>query len=133
MKVKDLQGKRHSWNLTGYVPKGTDSRPRSNPHIRARHLLKDEFPTDSILEEVPLPGTKLLCDFFLPIHRLMIEVQGRQHFEFVKHFHGTMKGFLEAKQRDAVKAEWCAINNITLIELRDDDDDDRWREIIRAA
>jgi hypothetical protein len=55
----------------------------------------------------------------MPHHDLAFEYQGKQHDEFVKLFHGDRKGFEQAKARDVRKADWCELNDITLIEVRD--------------
>jgi hypothetical protein len=47
--------------------------------------------------------------------RLLIEVQGVQHEEFSRHFHGTAEEFKAAKKRDRLKAEWCELNDLTLV------------------
>jgi hypothetical protein len=55
-------------------------------------------------------GQKLYFDFYIKELRTYIEVQGEQHYKFVKHFHGTRENFLKQKKRDSLKVE-CAINN----------------------
>ena len=85
----------------------------------ARERIKQLFGDQIVLEEFPIPKSKLRLDFFLPNIKLAIEYNGRQHDCFVKHFHGTMKGFLQSKQRDEEKASWCALNGIELIVWKD--------------
>tara|TARA_R100000656_G_scaffold123878_1_gene100949 strand:- start:170 stop:445 length:276 start_codon:yes stop_codon:yes gene_type:complete len=87
------------------------------------------YPTQRILEEVPLPGTRLFADFYIPDRQIIIEVHGRQHYEFVAHFHGSRMGFLQSKANDDLKREWCVLNNIQLIVLPYDKKDD-WRTYI---
>lgn len=131
MKVKGLDGREYSWNLTGLQVNADDIRPRSNLHKAARELLQELFSVSPILEEVPLPGSgSLKADFYLPRQKLMIEVHGEQHFKYVKHFHGSKANFLEACKRDARKAEWCQINNIKLIALPHGSIGDGWRKLI---
>lgn len=74
-----------------------------------------------VYEEVFLPGCedKLYIDFMVPRARLMVEVQGRQHREFVEHFHGTKHGFLNQLKRDGWKREWAALNQFRLVCLDD--------------
>ena len=131
-KVKDLSGKTHSWNLVGYSVDKNSSTPKSNPHKLARELLKNEFPTDPILEEVPLPGEHLFFDFYLPRRKLAIEVHGEQHFKFIQHFHGDKAGFLRAKANDQRKISWCELNSIKIIILKDTESQDEWRNRIRS-
>ena len=88
-----FDGVERHWKLNKCTVLGDDTRPRSNLHLTARKLLKELFPYDTILEEVPLPGSnkpsrpsKLFADFFVPAYNLIVEVHGRQHFEFVSFF-----------------------------------------------
>ena len=90
------------------------ARDISAPQTAARERIKQEFGDQTILEEFTIPKSRLRIDFFLPNINTAIEVHGRQHFEFVKHFHGTHKKFALAKQRDAEKAKWCELNGIEL-------------------
>ena len=127
MKVIGLDGRQHKWPPTGCIPAKTASHKRSMPHLKARALLKQLYPTLPLLEEVPIPGSRLRLDFFLPFHKLVIEVQGIQHNEFNSHFHRNMLGFVKSQQRDNTKREWCEDNGIQLIELMDGETDDKWK------
>lgn len=128
MKVTGIDGREYNWVLRGHSVRPGDERPRSKYHRRARALLGRLFPLDSVLEEVFLPGLPqaAYCDFYLPLRRLMVEVQGEQHAEFVEHFHGDRLGFLRACGRDGDKRAWCGINGVTLAELPCGEDDDGW-------
>lgn len=132
MKVKDLSGKTHSWNLVGYTVDKNSSTAKSNPHLIARQLLKEEFPTDPILEEVPLPGEQLYFDFYLPRRKLAIEVHGEQHFKFVAFFHGDKNGFMRCMANDQRKIEWCKLNGIKILILKEVETVDEWRTTIRS-
>lgn len=107
---------------------------KSGPHEQVKSLLKHLFPLDEIGEEVFLPGasTTLYADFFLPNRSLVVEIHGRQHFDFVKHFHGTYQNFVRSKRRDEEKEEWCALNNIELIVLLDTESSSEWQKKILA-
>lgn len=96
-------------------PSKYPARNISEKQTAARERIKREFGDQVILEEFPIPKSQLRLDFFLPKINVAIEVHGRQHFEFVKHFHGTKKKFAEAKRRDELKAKWCDMNDIELI------------------
>lgn len=47
----------------------------------------------------------------------LIEVDGRQHYEFVKYFHKTITNFKKQLERDRIKNKFCLINNIPLIRI----------------
>ena len=105
----------------------------SKLHKRTRSLLKKIYPLDIILEEVVLPGTgNLRADFYLPDRKLIIECHGRQHYEFVAHFHGSKLGFFEYTHNDRKKVEWCEINNIRIVELPYDESDDEWKQRVKG-
>lgn len=133
MKVKDLNGKIHTWTLIGYQPKNNESRPRSELHLKTRELLKEEFPTESILEEVPLPGEQLYFDFYLPRRRLAVESSGEQHYKYIPHFHGSLLNFKRAQANDRRKSEWAALNNITVITFPFNENVDEWRKRLREV
>jgi len=86
-----------------------------------------------ILEEFPVPDERLWIDFFMPHHKLAFEYQGRQHDEFVKLFHGDRKGFERSKARDANKRKWCEVNDIVLVEVRDDPTVQQLQDLIQEA
>lgn len=46
----------------------------------------------------------------------LIEYQGKQHYEAVSKFGGA-KGFRQQQYNDTLKRQYCADNNITLIEI----------------
>jgi hypothetical protein len=134
VKVRGLDGKEYRLSLAGKVASAADRRPRSQNHLLARDLLKKLYPFDPPHEEVELPGcgARLVMDFLLPQRKLAVEVQGRQHREFVPHFHGSPKKFLEQRSRDRLKGEWCDANGFVLVELNDDDHGDWGRAIANA-
>jgi hypothetical protein len=51
-------------------------------------------------------GHKLFFDFYIKELGIYIEVQGRQHTEFVEHFHNDKETFMKQKQRDNAKIEY---------------------------
>jgi len=122
VKIVGLDGQEYAW------------RPRTNPsekpsanHMRARQLLEKIFPFDQRLEEVWLPGTGgLEADFYIPPRKLLVEVHGEQHYQFVPHFHRHKLGFLKGRGRDNRKRRWCELNGITHVELPHDETDEQW-------
>lgn len=133
MKVFDLEGRPHSLDLRGKVPLGTDSRPRSSLHLRARALLTRLFPLDLRAEEVELPGLGLYADFLLPAQKMVVEVQGSQHSAYNAFFHPTRLDFIEALGRDRNKAAWCEINGFRLVLLQHNADDVEWARLLVGA
>ena len=125
MKVIGLDNKSYVLNTALYRRQVNNC---SQQHLRARAILKELFSLNQILEEVSLPGTKLLAaDFFIPDLKMMVEVQGQQHYKYVPHFHGNASGFRASQKRDNNKKTWCELNQISLIELNSLESDDEWR------
>lgn len=85
-----------------------------------------------ILEEFPVPEERLFLDFYMPHHSLAFEFHGVQHDNFNKFFHGDKGGFERSKVRDQRKKEWCALNDIILIEVRDTLSAEALKDLIQA-
>jgi hypothetical protein len=130
MKVIGLDNKEHKLKLT---PNCNKTENRSDLHLYARLVLKEIYPFDTISEEVEVPGSDgLRFDFVLPLRKIVLEVQGQQHYNYIRHFHQSAVGFLASKKRDQQKREFCEINKLTLIELKYNERDN-WREQIQSA
>lgn len=139
MKVKGINGKEYTWNLTKYDIFYDDARKRSKYHIRARNLLREIFHSYRILEEVKLPGSTALnrksvlyLDFYIPSIKMAVEVHGEQHYEYCPFFHKSKADFLKSKARDEDKIEWCELNEIQIVTLKFSESDHEWRERIKG-
>lgn len=135
MKVIGIDKKEYTWNIYKY---NKQLETCSKYHSRARFLLSKLFPLDYIYEEVVLPGTTnerhkkpLVADFYIPSEKLMIEVQGEQHYQYSYFFHGQRLDFLRSLARDKIKVKWCKINNILLVVLPFNQTDEEWESLIR--
>ena len=86
--------------------------------------LRTLYPHHKIKEElyINFRGKKYFFDFFIPELKIAFECQGKQHFEFVEHFHGNEDGFVMQKRRDRSKNEFCALNRIALVYIASEDD-----------
>lgn len=47
----------------------------------------------------------------------LLEIDGEQHFKFIKHFHKNIFNFYKAKEWDRRKNSYCLRNNIPLIRI----------------
>jgi|APSaa5957512622_1039677.scaffolds.fasta_scaffold203420_2 hypothetical protein len=120
----DLDGYESAW-----IPKAGRSSNASKLHLIAKDIIKELYPVHIILEEVTLPirrGTKLRADFFIPSHLIIVEVQGKQHFEFNSFHYNNRRDFAKAKARDGLKKEWTYLNDIELVELPYNESRDEW-------
>ena len=84
-------------------------------------VVKELFPQAKLRREVPVTfrGQKLFLDIFVPQFNLVIEVHGKQHDEFIEHFHVDAAGFKASKRRDALKEEWASEQGYIMIILRE--------------
>lgn len=62
-------------------------------------------------------GARLELDFYIEEMSVAIEVQGRQHYIYVPHFHGDYKNFSKRLSRDYFKRHICSLKNIKLYEV----------------
>ena len=63
----------------------------------------------------------LRFDFYLPDRNLVIEYNGLQHYEPIKHYGGE-EDFKKRQERDRIKREYCAANNIEYIVIKYNED-----------
>ena len=96
---------------------------RSSLHLKAREILKKNFPYSTIYEEVTLVGCKgasgaaLTADFYIPDIGLIVEVHGAQHYKYNKFFFSSKEEFQRAQRNDEVKKSWAELNEFVFIEL----------------
>lgn len=132
MKVTGLDGREYTWNLSKYMS-DNNAKLQSKLHVQVRALLKEMFPSDIVLEELTLPGTgktALYADFYIHTYRLMVEVNGEQHYKFNKFFHQNKANFMKSIQRDNLKKEWAERNGIVVVELPYNETLEEWRQKI---
>ena len=91
----------------------------SNLAKSVRETLAEAFPNTLVKEEyyVSYQRTRLFFDFHLPTLDVLVEVQGRQHHEFVEHFHGDAASFRAQKKRDRLKVDYAIHEEKTLITI----------------
>jgi very-short-patch-repair endonuclease len=92
----------------------------SNGEKRLENILNDigvsfirEYKFDGCVSK---NGVKLPFDFFLPKFNIVIEYDGKQHFESVNKFGGE-SSFLNLKDNDSIRNNWCLENNIKIIRI----------------
>ena len=110
--------------------------------MAARSSVLSEALYDKICEL--LPGYGILCEFpcvgisptlyldyvILGSVRLAFEADGRQHKEFIPHFHGTRANFARQKINDLTKERWCMVNNVKIIRVSSLEDVSRLAELV---
>lgn len=56
-------------------------------------------------------------DFYLVDHNVLIEMDGKQHFQHIKHFHRTKNSFSQRKLTDRKKSQFAYQNGINLLRI----------------
>jgi len=129
MKFIDTKGREHKMDIRPSRWKVKEEfTGRGIFQTKVGTILEELYPGDILLEEFPCCGEGLFLDFFLPRRLLAVEVQGRQHREFVAFFHKTNADFKAQQKRDSVKQEWCERNNIRLVKIDTGTNEDKIRK-----
>jgi very-short-patch-repair endonuclease len=92
--------------------------PRSKLEEALDAAIAQIYPHSQVAHDMPIKvrgGRVLFVDRVIRGARIAIEVDGRQHSEFVAHFHKDAGGFASHKERDALKEDWLDANGYTLI------------------
>ena len=91
---------------------------RSEFQAKVKTVLRELYKNYDILEDFPIPNSgNLSLDFFVPMLKLAIEVDGIQHTKFVPMFHRSRQDFVTQTKNDGRKQEWCEMNGIRLIRV----------------
>lgn len=56
-------------------------------------------------------------DFYIPQNNSVIELMGKQHYEFIPHFHKTIEGFYEQQRVDRMKKDFAIEKGFDYIEI----------------
>ena len=122
MEFKTIDGKlKRAKNLKKRII-NWEASSRSKRQKAVKDFLKDYWYNHVTFEEFPVVGTRLSLDFYNANKRVAVEVQGSQHTKYNKFFHGGHKNnYLEQLKRDQIKAEFCEVNDIILVEIYDSD------------
>lgn len=65
-------------------------------------------------------GSRLELDFYVEEIQAAIEVQGKQHYEYIPHFHGDYQRFQAQLEWDSFKREICQKRGVALFEVGDE-------------
>lgn len=95
---------------------GVDGRGSKDQRILYDYLTQ-LYPLYKIVYEYPLYEVNQRLDLFIPSLGLAIEYHGRQHMEFVQHFHKEIEGFKYGKAQDQKKIEYLSLKGIKLVEI----------------
>jgi ribosomal protein S17E len=85
-------------------------------------ILEIEYEQEKVFEEfIQEYDSRCRFDFYIPHLRMIIEFDGKQHFEAIPYFGGE-ETFTKLVENDIIKNEFCKKNKIFLYRIKYDDD-----------
>jgi very-short-patch-repair endonuclease len=112
--------KKRCKNLKQYII-DWDIDSRSKFQTSVKKFVKKYWFGNIVFEEFPIVGTRLTLDFYNANKKIAIEVQGRQHTQYVEFFHQDRINYLHQLKRDQAKEKFCELNNIKLVTIYEND------------
>ena len=90
---------------------------KSKQEVELDRALAEVFGPAAVKSEksIKVRGKTLFVDRVLESYKIAFEIDGRQHQEFVAHFHGDAQGFQDAKIRDSLKEQWLEANGYSIV------------------
>ena len=88
------------------------------------NVCEDQLGKNYVIEQTfdwlrnPKTNHNLYIDIYYPELNLAIEVDGKQHYDFVPLFHNNIEDLHESQERDKIKAEFLKEHNIDLIRFK---------------
>ena len=120
MRLYNIYGKLVSKNVSKHLI-DWDKKSRSKFQFKVKQILKPYWQNHIVYEEFPVYGSLMRVDFLNATKRIAIEANGRQHSEFVPHFHKSRSEYLKSIKRDHKKTEWLEKNGFKLLEIEEKD------------
>lgn len=84
-------------------------------------LMIQLYPMYEVIYEQPIYSLNMRYDIFVKELGIAIEIDGKQHREYVEHFHGDLHGRVSNMLADKQKNEFSLDNGIKLIRISDED------------
>lgn len=94
-----------------------DGRGSYDQRLLYDYLIKI-YPGLDIIYEFPLYEVNQRVDIFIPSLGIAIEYSGRQHSEYVQHFHKDFEGYTKGRQQDQKKIEYLALKGVKLVIIK---------------
>lgn len=94
----------------------------SRGSLQLEELIKAIFGSHIKLHSEYHVGNRLRLDFYSPDLKVGFEFHGRQHSEFVEHYHGDAAGFELSKRRDQTKIDLCLSLGIAVVAFWHDEE-----------
>lgn len=118
MKLQTLNGKRIvSVNPARYLVNWKE-KEASKFQTEVKDFLHPFWKTHYVCSEFRIPGSLLRCDLINFTNKTVVEISGKQHIEYNKHFHGKNRQKFHAQiVRDVLKMQWAERQGFTFVEI----------------
>lgn len=88
-------------------------------YLKKNHRIKVQYET--LLCKNPITGRQLPYDIEITELKIIIEVHGNQHFEFIEFFHGSIENFYYQQRKDDYKKLFAEMHGYKVIYITYDD------------
>ena len=123
MRLFNTYGRLDRRNVNKYLIKW-DKPSRSKIQFEVKQFLKRYWQPCVVYEEFPVYGSRMKVDILNATKKLAVEVNGAQHSNYNKFFHGNSRiKYLNSIKRDFKKLEWLEKNDYYLVEINYDEID----------
>ena len=121
MRLYNINGKLVSKNVVKYRIDWEKS-CRSKIQFEVKNFFKDYWENHICYEEFPVFDTRLKVDLINFTRKIAVEVQGDQHNQYNKFFHGGSRDkYLASIKRDMKKINWLEMNEFKVLEIETKD------------
>lgn len=100
-----------------FFHKDVDARGSKDQRTIFEYLI-ELYPYQDVIYEYYIKDLNQRIDIFIPSIGIAIEYSGRQHSEYVEHFHRGMDGYLKGRQLDKQKIEYLTSIGAKLIIIK---------------
>jgi len=121
MKLYDISGRLVNKSVNKYKI-DWDGECRSKFQFEVKQFFRTYWYGQICYEEFPVYGSRMKVDLINMTKRIAVEVQGAQHDQFNKFFHGNSRSkYLRSITRDYQKRQWLEKNDFTVLEILPED------------
>ena len=121
MRLINIYGREQYKNVEKYRV-DWDAKCRSKIQFTVKTFLRQYWQNHIVYEEFPVYGTRLKVDLLNASNKIAVEVQGKQHEQFNKHFHANSRlKYLQSIKRDVKKSQWLEKNGFIVVEIMQDE------------
>ncbi len=121
MRLYNINGKLVSKNVVKYKIDWEKS-CRSKIQFEVKSFFKDHWENHICYEEFPVFGTRMKVDLINFTRKIAVEVQGDQHNQYNKFFHGGSSEKYQASIKiDMTKISWLEMNEFNVLEIETKD------------